>query len=194
MGCGIHRATGNPPVRAEAGLHNVIIEEIRCSVKRGEKTGEILYKLRGDGTVMKKWEEAKKNEESGNPHYGGSTPRVAWLPETHENSNFILLRIPIEINNYARGEKAISVAEAPLHCSLPLSRAAITRLQDVRLIRLPRPVRTKRLPIDYAALQQTYRQMLANGGFASQEDLARHLGISRVWVSRVLKGMRRKPC
>jgi hypothetical protein len=48
-------------------LLNVVIEKIRCSVKRGEKTGEIVYKLRGDGTVMKKWEEAKQNEESGNP-------------------------------------------------------------------------------------------------------------------------------
>jgi hypothetical protein len=114
------------------------------------------------------------------------------FPETHENSDYILLRIPIEISYSARGEKAIAVAEGPLHCSLPLSRAAITRLQDVRLIRLPRPVKTKRLPIDYAVLQQTYRRMLADDGFVSQADLARHLGVSRVWVSRVLKGIRRK--
>jgi biotin operon repressor len=33
--------------------------------------------------------------------------------------------------------------------------------------------------------------MLAEGGFASQTELARHLGVSRVWVSRVLKGIKR---
>jgi biotin operon repressor len=30
------------------------------------------------------------------------------------------------------------------------------------------------------------------GGFTSQAELARHLGVSRVWVNRVLKGIRRK--
>jgi biotin operon repressor len=34
--------------------------------------------------------------------------------------------------------------------------------------------------------------MLAEGGFASQTELARHLGVSRVWVSRVLRGIKRK--
>jgi hypothetical protein len=32
------------------------IEEIPCSVKRREKTGEIAYILGGDGAVMKEWE------------------------------------------------------------------------------------------------------------------------------------------
>lgn len=47
------------PADTKRRLLNVIIEEIRCSVKRGEKTGEIVYKLRGNGTVRKEWEEAK---------------------------------------------------------------------------------------------------------------------------------------
>jgi hypothetical protein len=34
------------------------IEEIQCPVKRREKTGEIVYKLAGEGTVMREWEEA----------------------------------------------------------------------------------------------------------------------------------------
>jgi hypothetical protein len=122
-----------------------------------------------------------------------------WVPSEgtlcsarHENSNYILLRIPIEISNSARGEKAIAVAEGPLHCCLPLSPAAITRLQDVRLIRLPRPVRARKPPIDYSTLQQTYARMLAEGSFSTRTDLARHPGVSRVRVSRVLKGLERK--
>ena len=127
-----------------------------------------------------------------NPEARQSALRGHSLRETHENSNFILLRIPVEISNSAHGEKAIAVAEALLSSILPLSPDAITRLQDVRLVRLPRPVKTKRLPIDYAVLQQTYRRMLADDSFVSQADLARHLGVSRVWVNRVLKGIKRK--
>ena len=136
---------------------------------------------------------SKNDEESSGPENPGLTPRVAWLSETHENSNFILLRIPIEISNIAHGEKAIAVEEGQLHCSLPLSPAAITRLQDARLTRFAQAARVTRPPIDHAALQQKYRRMLADGGFASHADLARHLGVSRVWVSRVLKGIKRKP-
>jgi len=91
-----------------------------------------------------------------------------------------------------RATKTIAVKEATLSSILPLSPDAITRLQDRRLIRLPRPARAKRLPIDYAALQQSYARMLAEGPFSNQTELARHLGVSRIWVSRVLKGIKRK--
>ncbi|HUI63880.1 MAG TPA: recombinase zinc beta ribbon domain-containing protein, partial [Bacteroidota bacterium] len=43
-------------------LLNTIIEEIRCSVKYGEKTGEIEFRLRGDSSVKEKWEESRKKE------------------------------------------------------------------------------------------------------------------------------------
>ncbi|MBP1657165.1 MAG: hypothetical protein H6Q31_1766 [Bacteroidetes bacterium] len=36
--------------------------------------------------------------------------QVPWLRETHENSNYILLRVPIEINNSDRGETALTAA------------------------------------------------------------------------------------
>ena len=45
--------------------------------------------------------------------------------------------------------------------------------------------------VDYEALRQTYHQMLQSGAFQSRAELARHLGVSRVWVSRVLKGIKR---
>jgi hypothetical protein len=99
--------------------------------------------LAGAGSVEREWNQHQKQKDPKPPSSGGSSLQVAWLRETHENSNYILLRIPIEISNSARGEKAIAVAEAPLSSILPLSPDAITRLQDGRLIRLPRPVRAK---------------------------------------------------
>lgn len=40
-------------------LLNIMIEEIRCSVKKGERKGDIVCKHRGDGSVRKEWKEAK---------------------------------------------------------------------------------------------------------------------------------------
>ena len=45
---------------------------------------------------------------------------------------------------------------------------------------------------DYEALKQTYHQLLQSGTFPSLTELARHLGVSQVWVSRVLKGINRE--
>jgi len=40
--------------------------------------------------------------------------------------------------------------------------------------------------IDYPALAQNYRQKLENGSFATRADLARSIGVSRAWISKVL--------
>jgi len=49
-----------------------------------------------------------------------------------------------------------------------------------------------RKKIDYVELKAQYEQLLADGTCAVKADVARHVGVRRVWVSRVLKGMRRK--
>jgi hypothetical protein len=81
---------------------------------------------------------------------------------------------------------------ARLPQELGLDEEAIQGLLQAGLVRL-RPQKPRPKPrIDYAALQQTYSRMLAEGPFFTQSELALHLGVSRVWVSRVLKGIRRK--
>jgi DNA invertase Pin-like site-specific DNA recombinase len=75
---------------------------------------------------------------------------------------------------------------------LGLDEEEIQGLLQAGLVRLrPQKSRPKER-IDYAALQQTYLRTLAEGGFSTQTELARNLGVSRVWVSRVLKGIKRK--
>ena len=73
-----------------------------------------------------------------------------------------------------------------------LSDQDIDRLRKTGLVHPPPSTPQPEKWIDYAALQQTYRRMLAESPFSNQADLARHLGVSRVWVSRVLKGIKRK--
>jgi hypothetical protein len=62
------------------------------------------------------------------------------------------------------------------------------RLDELVRLRPQKPRPKER--IDYEALQQTYRRMLVEGPFSNKTELARHLGVSRVWVSRVLKGIK----
>ena len=74
------------PLEIKRRLLNVVVEEIRCSVKRGENTGEIVYKLRGDGLVKAQWEEVlEKKEGSTSPCSTGLSPHVAWLREQDSN-------------------------------------------------------------------------------------------------------------
>jgi len=99
-------------------------------------------------------------------------------------------RIPSVSRNSTTTSEAIAVAEALFSSIPPLSPDGITRLQDGRLIRVPRPFWVKIPPIEYAAPQDTYARMLAEVRFSSQFDLARHLGISDVRGSRVLSGIK----
>ena len=114
------------------------------------------------------------------------------LRERLENSNFVLVEIPIEIHNLGHGQRLICMDSERLPQELGLNEQAIGSLVQAGLVRL-RPQKPRPTPrIDYAVLQQTYRRMIADDGFVSQADLARHLGVSRVWVSRVLKGIKRE--
>ena len=112
---------------------------------------------------------------------------ILSLRERLENSNYILLRIPIEIHLFERGLQGICLDPDLLPLELGLAEYDIERLRQAGLVRTPPPTPRPKKRIDYAALQQTYRRMLTEDGFASQADLARYLGVSRVWVSRVLK-------
>jgi hypothetical protein len=63
---------------------------------------------------------------------------------------------------------------------LGLSDGDVSRLYDCGLI-LPRPEKASRSPkIDYERLAHSYREIMEQGNFASQADLACHLGVSRV--------------
>jgi len=60
------------------------------------------------------------------------------------------------------------------------------------MVHLPPPTAQARKRINYWTLQLTYSGLLAEGPFSNQTELARHLGVSRVGASLVLKGIRRK--
>jgi hypothetical protein len=137
------------------------------------------------------WDRTGKDEES-NPHSSWFVSSCHSLRETHENPNFVLVKIPIEIQRLEHGPRLICMDSDRLQQELGLNEEAIGSLVQAGLVR-PRPQKLRPKPrIDYAALQQSYARLLSEGGFSSRAEFARHLGISRVWVSRVLKGIKRK--
>ena len=105
---------------------------------------------------------------------------------------YLRLRLPVIIRRVQRGEAKLVVNIAKLGEYLALSPENIDRLAAL----LPRPTPDKTRPvrekIDYVALRAQYEQLLLDGTCATKADVARHAGVSRVWVSRVLKGIGRK--
>jgi len=76
---------------------------------------------------------------------------------------------------------------------LELSDGDISRLCDRGLILPRRKMPAQKPKIDYEKLARNYRETMDRMRFVSHSDLGRHLGVSRVWVSRVLKGVKQRP-
>jgi response regulator of citrate/malate metabolism len=91
-----------------------------------------------------------------------------------------------------RGQRLICINSERLPEVLGLNDESIQGLLQSGLVRLrPQNPRPKEC-IDYVALQQVYRRILAKGSFSSQTELARHLEVSRVSVSRVFKEVKKR--
>lgn len=70
--------------------------------------------------------------------------RVGRLRERVENSNYILVRIPIEIHLFPRGLKGIRMDSSRLPDILGLSETAIEHLREAGLVSVSHPQRHER--------------------------------------------------
>lgn len=75
--------------------------------------------------------------------------RYLWLRETHENSNYILLRIPVEIHLFERGLQGICMDPDRLAGELALAEHDLEGLLQAHLVRYIRPKLTPKPRIDY---------------------------------------------
>jgi response regulator of citrate/malate metabolism len=90
-----------------------------------------------------------------------------------------------------RGKAKLVVNTAKLGEFLSLASEDIDRLSPLLSGQLPESARPMRKTIDYVELKAQYELLLADGTCATKADVARHVGVSRVWVSRVLKGIKK---
>jgi hypothetical protein len=101
--------------------------------------------------------------------------RVERLRERLENSNYILLKIPIEIHLFERGLQGICMHFRCLPGILGRSESVLEHLWQEGLVHITPPAPRSKNRIDHTALQQTYVQMLAEGAFHGQAELDRRL-------------------
>lgn len=178
----------NAPQDVKRKLLKVIIEEIRCTVKRGQKTGEITFKLRGDGSVKKNWNEAKETkEDSSTPSSGGLSPHVAWLPVNRRFTNSTTITLPIVAKTRKFGEQRMAVDFSRLADFLPLPEIAVNRLRAVFEILDKDRIKKNKERLNLPLLAQQYQELLTNGTCNNLSDIARHFGVSRVWIHKVMK-------
>jgi hypothetical protein len=88
----------------------------------------------------------------------------------HEHSNYILLKIPIEIHLVQRGAGAICIDLGRLLEALGVSNEEIEGLRKAGLICFM----TEKPLMVQPVLRETYGQMLLHSGFARSAGLARH--------------------
>jgi DNA-binding MarR family transcriptional regulator len=115
-----------------------------------------------------------------------------WLRETGRSSKLFHLELPILVHKFKHGEKLIAVDPTEVHNYLRLDEKAVTRLTKYFLYPKTPPANLKRIHIDRQALALQYKDMMDQGLFKNQSDLARHLGVSRVWICKIMNSLKQK--
>ena len=111
--------------------------------------------------------------------------------EVREQDLYLRFRLPVIVRRVKRGKAKLVVNSARLGEFLALSPEDIGRMAPLLSGPLPEKTHPTRMKIDYVALRTQYQQLLSDGTCATKAEVGRHLGVSRVWVSRVLKGINR---
>jgi hypothetical protein len=96
-------------------------------VKGNEVAGGIVCRLRKETRSQVVWETQVL------------TPRGAWRRERLENSNFLLVRIPVAIHRLQRGQGLICMDGERLPEGLGLTDQEIERLSQAGLVRRQAP-------------------------------------------------------
>jgi hypothetical protein len=127
--------------------HGVRAQNIEIRVE----DSEVVY-VEGNDMVLKltngearEWEEAVEKKDSTNPCSTGRSPHVPWLRDRLHTSNYILVKIPIEIHNLGHGERLTCMDSEPLTEELAVTDQDVVSLSQAGLVRhrpqKPRPQR-----------------------------------------------------
>jgi len=98
--------------------------------------------------------------------------------------------LPVVIRRVRRGEAKLDLNVSKLREYLKLAPTDLDRLTPLLPAPTVKKLKPSRMRIDYVTLKAQYERLLSDGTYATKADLARHMGVSRVWVSRMLKGVK----
>ena len=123
--------------------------------------------------------------EQGEYHY--LITRPVWLRDKHEDSIKLLFEIPVVFTNKYKGAKKIFIDSSRLPYYLNLHQSDIVELREAGLIEPDAPAKIPRIRVDYPALAQEYKRRIDSGEFSTRADLARSIGVSRAWITKVIQ-------
>ena len=99
----------------------------------------------------------------------------------------LTVEIPVIFANNANGAKHIFIDRQRLPNFLDLTPAETVALQKTGLLQEELSPKAARIKIDYQVLAREYRTRLESGEFDTRADLAKSLGVSRAWISKVMQ-------
>jgi hypothetical protein len=166
-------------------MNQLLIVEIKSHLKQGKDDGVIEVFIRSDGNIKRTWTEIVNQTDP------GSSFRPIWLRKRPESSNFLTLKIPIIIKKLACGERRGSVDRASVIKYFKMSDEEIYRLTKYFSIpgELEMAQTSERIGGQSRAIK--YKELIDGGYFRNQADLARHLGVSRAWITKVMNELKR---
>jgi len=120
----------------------------------------------------------------------GSSFRPVWYRDRDENSNRYRFEIPVFMQKIGR-EIVWTISLREEYGKLNLSLAAEERLK--KFFRIPDEIHfvTIRARMDKLSLAFRYKELIDQGHVKNQAELSRLLGVSEMWVSKVLKELNR---
>ena len=169
----------------ERRVNHLLLADIKSHLKRRKDDGAIEVFIRSDGNIKRTWTEIVNQTDP------GSSFRASWLHKRPGFSNFFILKIPVNIENLLYREKKLTVDGPFVSEYLMMSDEDIQRL--TRFFSIPRrlePVKTV-AKMDRLSLAIRYRELIRQGYIKNQADLARHLGVSRAWITKVMNELKR---
>jgi hypothetical protein len=116
--------------------------------------------------------------------------RLYWLPDTDENSQPLRAEIPIIMRGMAHGELVWSINHSAGYGKLDLASEAELRL--TKFFEIPEDLISIRMhaQLDRLSLAIRYSELIEQGHVKNQADLARHLGVSRAWITKVMNELK----
>lgn len=110
------------------------------------------------------------------------------LRGTSKNSKIFTVILPIIVYKITKGERELAIDSTEVQHYLDLPAEAVRRLtrrfQYPKLRSSSQPVK---VPLDRKALAERYAELMSTGVCRNQADVARHFGVSRAWVTKVMK-------
>jgi len=98
--------------------------------------------------------------------------------------------LPVIIKNGRSGRKKITINVKQIKHYLPLNADGISRLTKYFDIENYDILNNKINRISRLELAKEYQQLLLKGNFSNKADLARHLGVSRAWITKVFNELK----